>query len=112
MDRSRKNPEAYIEADLDFHLALAEAVANPIILTLIDSIVDLLREQRLRIFWVPGGPERGQVHHKLILQAIEQRDPVNARLAMSAHLQQVAIDARGATGKSQAFKTFAGSSEV
>jgi GntR family transcriptional repressor for pyruvate dehydrogenase complex len=46
MDRSRKNPEAYIEADLDFHLALAEAVANPIILTLIDSIVDLLREQR------------------------------------------------------------------
>src|ERR1700688_4514027 len=30
MDRSQKDPEAYIEADLDFHLALAEAAANPL----------------------------------------------------------------------------------
>jgi len=29
MDRQRLEPEAYIEADLDFHLALAEAAANP-----------------------------------------------------------------------------------
>src|ERR1700757_40591 len=28
MDRAQRDPEAYIEADLDFHLALAEAVAN------------------------------------------------------------------------------------
>src|SRR6202044_507356 len=28
MDRAQKDPEAYIEADLDFHLALAEAVAR------------------------------------------------------------------------------------
>ena len=46
MDRAQKDPEAYIEADLDFHLALAEGAANPLILSLIDSIVGLLREQR------------------------------------------------------------------
>jgi len=28
MERAQKDPEAYIEADLDFHLALAEAAAN------------------------------------------------------------------------------------
>ena len=68
MDRSQKDPEAYIEADLDFHLALAEAVANPLILSLIDSIVGLLRQQRIKIFNVEGGPQRGQVHHKRILE--------------------------------------------
>src|SRR5579863_9001816 len=36
MDRALKDADAYIEADLDFHLALAEAAANPLILSLID----------------------------------------------------------------------------
>ena len=96
MDRHRQNPDAYIEADLDFHLALAEAAANPLILSLLDSIVGLLREQRIRIFNVSGGPDRGQVHHQRILEAIENRDPIKARTAMRAHLQQVREDSTAA----------------
>jgi GntR family transcriptional regulator, transcriptional repressor for pyruvate dehydrogenase complex len=92
MDRNLHDPEAYVEADLDFHLAMAEAVGNPLILSLLDSIVGLLREQRSRIFDVAGGPERGQFHHKRILAAIEQRDPEAAREAMRAHLLQVLSD--------------------
>jgi GntR family transcriptional repressor for pyruvate dehydrogenase complex len=99
MDRSGNDPQAYIEADLDFHLALAEAAANPLILSLLDSIVGLLREQRLRIFRVPGGPERGQSHHKRILEAVEQRDPEKARDAMRAHLIQVRDDSQAPTAK-------------
>ena len=98
MDRSQKNPQAYIEADLDFHLALAEAAGNPLILSLIDSIVGLLREQRIKIFNVEGGPQRGQFHHKRILAAMEHRDPEMAREAMRAHLEQVREDARAPTG--------------
>jgi GntR family transcriptional repressor for pyruvate dehydrogenase complex len=94
MDRERTDGEAFIEADLDFHLALAEAAANPLILSLIDSIGGLLREQRMRIFYVEGGPERGQFHHKRILEAVEQRNPERAREAMRAHLQQVREDSR------------------
>jgi len=92
MDRNLRDPEAYVEADLDFHLALAEAAGNPLILSLLDSIVGLLREQRSRIFDVDGGPERGQFHHKCILATIEKRDPDAARAAMRAHLQQVLVD--------------------
>src|SRR5579863_3580678 len=99
MDRSLKDADAYIEADLDFHLALAEGAANPLILSLIDSIVGLLREQRLRIFNVAGGPERGQFHHKRILEAVDQRDPKKARDAMKAHLEQVREDCPASTGK-------------
>ena len=92
MDRKLRDPDAYVEADLDFHLALAEAVGNPLILSLLDSIVGLLREQRSRIFKVKGGPERGQFHHKRILAAIEKRDAAKAREAMRAHLKQVLSD--------------------
>ena len=98
MDLAQKDPEAYIEADLDFHLALAEAAANPLILSLIDSIVGLLREQRMKIFNVDGGPERGQIHHKRILEAMERRDPEMARVAMAAHLEQVRDDSQVSAG--------------
>jgi len=99
MDRSGQDPDAYIEADLDFHLALAEGAANPLILSLLDSVVGLLREQRLRIFRVPGGPERGQIHHKRILEAVEKHDAEMARQAMRAHLSQVRDDSQAPAAK-------------
>src|SRR5208282_1717862 len=101
MDRNLHNPDAYVEADLDFHLALAEAAGNPLILSLLDSIVGLLREQRSRIFKVRGGPERGQFHHKRILAAVEQRDPEAARQAMRAHLTQVLTDSSVSAAKDE-----------
>jgi len=104
MDKADQDPDAYIEADLDFHLALAEGAANPLILSLLDSIVGLLREQRLRIFRVPGGPERGQIHHKRILEAVEKHDPEMARQAMRAHLSQVSDDSQAAPAKRNSSK--------
>jgi GntR family transcriptional regulator, transcriptional repressor for pyruvate dehydrogenase complex len=97
MDSAKNDPDSYIEADLDFHLALAEAAANPLILSLIDSIVGVLREQRLSIFQIEGGPERGQYHHKRILEAIENHDSSGARDAMRAHLRQVRDDSRNSS---------------
>ncbi|MGC1902984.1 MAG: FadR/GntR family transcriptional regulator [Candidatus Acidiferrum sp.] len=94
MDAARLNPEGFIEGDLDFHLALAEGAGNPLIPSLIDSIVGLLREQRMRTYYVDGGPERGQYHHKRILEAIEHRDSNAAREAMCAHLRQVREDSQ------------------
>ncbi len=95
MDRSLDSAESYIEADLDFHLALAEASNNAIILALLDLFVDLLREQRMKIFRVEGGPQRGQVHHKRILAAVAARQPEAARAEMRQHLRQVRADSLG-----------------
>lgn len=94
MERSLDDAGAYIEADLDFHLALAEAAQNPLVLTLIDSIVGLLRAQRTRVFQAPDGPARGQHHHRRILRAVESHDPDAARAAMQSHLEQVREDAQ------------------
>lgn len=95
MDQSFDDPQACIDADLDFHLTLAEAVGNPVILALIDSIVDVLREKRMRVFEVRGGVERARLHHSKILDAIEARDPAAAREAMRAHLRQVREEGAG-----------------
>ena len=99
MDAALEDPDKFIEADLDFHLACAEATQNALIPALIDSIVDLLREQRARIFRVAGGPQRGQFHHKRILDTIVRHDPGAARDAMRAHLRQVREDSQASAAQ-------------
>ena len=97
MDASLDDADAYISADNNFHQALAKGTQNVLILAFVDSIVYLLSEQRKQIFSVKGGPERGQIHHKHILEAVMRHDPEAARTAMYAHLQQVRDDVKAAT---------------
>ncbi len=92
MDASIGNADLFVEADLDFHLALAEATQNPLIPALMDTIIGLLREQRRRTALVEGGLQRGQFHHKKILEAIIKHDSQAARIAMQHHLEQVRSD--------------------
>jgi GntR family transcriptional repressor for pyruvate dehydrogenase complex len=92
MDNSIEDAEAFIEADLAFHLALAHATKNALIPLLIDPIVDMLQEQRIRIFETDKGSECGQIHHKKIFQCINQHDAQGAHDAMTAHLEQVRKD--------------------
>jgi GntR family transcriptional repressor for pyruvate dehydrogenase complex len=92
MDLMIDDAEAFIEADLAFHLALSHATNNVLIPLLIDPIVDMLQEQRIRIFEMKKGSARGQYHHKRILACIVDRDPTAAHDAMEAHLAQVRKD--------------------
>lgn len=100
MDTALDDVDAFVEADLDFHLALAEATQNLIIPALIDTIIDLLREQRRNTGLVNGGLKRGQFHHKKILDAVIHRDPDAARIAMQRHLEQVREDSGASPAKS------------
>jgi len=99
MDTALDNVDVFVEADLDFHLALAEGTQNPIIPILMDSIIDLLREQRKRIGLTKGGLQRGQVHHKKILDAVTRHNADAARQAMQDHLKQVRKDSKTSAAK-------------
>jgi len=101
MDTALDNVDVFVEADLDFHLALAEGTQNPFIPILMDSIIDLLREQRKRIGLTKGGLKRGQVHHKKILDAVTRRDAQAARQAMQDHLKQVREDSKASTANAE-----------
>jgi len=92
MDQAMDDPDTYIEADLDFHLALAQGSNNALIPVLIDSLVDLLREHRKRAASIEGGLEHGQPYHKIILEAIKNNDANAARDSMRAHLKQIRKD--------------------
>ncbi len=97
MDDNLEDADAFIAADNNFHEALARATQNALILILVNSIVNLLSEQRKQVFEVEGGPQRGQVHHRRILESIMRRDPEAARAAMRSHLRQVREDVSGFT---------------
>jgi GntR family transcriptional repressor for pyruvate dehydrogenase complex len=92
MDRALDDADTYIAGDNDFHRTLAQATRNPLILVLTDAIVGLLSEQRKLIFAVEGGPQRGQQHHKRLLEMVLQRDAEGARECMRAHMWQVRND--------------------
>lgn len=92
MDGALDDAATFIEADLDFHLALADGTQNPLVLLLVDALIDLLRELRVRTSRAEGGLARAQQHHKGILKAVEARDPQAARQAMRRHLAQVRRD--------------------
>jgi DNA-binding FadR family transcriptional regulator len=92
MDQAMDDADAYIRADNAFHLALARATGNALVMILVEPIVELLSAQRKEIFDTPTGPQDGQYHHKRILRAIEQHDGETARQCMQEHLQQVRRD--------------------
>lgn len=98
MDEAIEDAERFVEADLQFHLLLAEATHNPLLPLLINPIVELLREQRQRIFNTSGGARRGQQHHRAILRAVIARDPAAAHSAMLSHIAQVTADSRAPGG--------------
>lgn len=90
------NLDAYIEADLGFHMLLASSTGNPLFPILINPIVDLQQEQRKHMFRVSGAPFRGQRHHKRILAAISLHAPELAYNEMTEHLKQVREDTESA----------------
>jgi len=94
MDHLIQDEDGFIEADQEFHSMLAEATHNSLILVLLQPIVELLQAQRRRIFNARNGAERGQTHHRAILQAILNRDPSGARQAMREHIKQVTEDSQ------------------
>ncbi len=89
MDVALEDVERYVRTDQRFHLLLAEATQNKMFPMLTESMAELLHESRRLIFGVAGAPNRGQAHHRALLEALERRDAGAARRAMEEHLEQV-----------------------
>ncbi len=75
-----------IKADTTFHFLLAEAAANDILLRIMDSLMELLRETREASLQTGDRSIRSMRQHKAILRAIESRDPAAAEKRMREHI--------------------------
>ena len=86
MRASIDNLKAFVEADLQFHLELAQSIDNTVLLDLLQSIRSLLR------VWVDRAvqqPEQALIaieEHAAVYAAIATRDPDAAASAMAAHM--------------------------
>jgi DNA-binding FadR family transcriptional regulator len=92
MEELLEDGEQFIHLDTAFHTILAEASNNQVLLILTQSIQDTLEKIRSIILASPGVTQRANLHHRMILQAIQDRDPEKADRAMLAHLHQVQGD--------------------
>ncbi|MGB9662903.1 MAG: FadR/GntR family transcriptional regulator [Moorellaceae bacterium] len=86
------------ETDVRFHLAIAEAAHNSVLARLMQTVSEtmrqVLRSTRQRLYLAPGNAQKLYEQHKLIYQAIAARDSRAARRAMSQHLRFVAGELR------------------
>jgi len=81
--------EKHVEADTAFHHGIVRATHNAVLLIVMSSVNDLLRENRRLTFQAPGMIAEAASWHQVILDALARHDAEGARQAMLSHLKQV-----------------------
>ena len=69
----------YIDADLRFHLAIADATQNRFALHMMQALRDLFRRALTSVYQIPGKPGDSLEQHRLILDAIAGGTPTGAQ---------------------------------
>lgn len=95
MEAGLDSEEQFITADLRFHLLVAQATRNRVLLHLMDAIRTLLHRSLSSSYHISGSPGRAIEMHRLILEAIEARRPEEARQRMQEHVSRVERDISG-----------------
>jgi GntR family transcriptional repressor for pyruvate dehydrogenase complex len=85
--------DRFVNADLRFHLTIAEATGNRLILYSMQAARDVVRRALEQVVKVPRSPESAIVEHRAVREAIAARNPDWARNAMREHLERVERDA-------------------
>jgi GntR family transcriptional repressor for pyruvate dehydrogenase complex len=90
---TRRNPTDEARLDADFHLSIIEASHNVIMLHMMRSMYELLREgvfyNRQAMFKQRTTRDELLGQHRVINDAIQSRDPAASRAAVEAHLNYV-----------------------
>lgn len=94
MKTAAGNEELGEQADLSFHFAIARAANNPLLLTLMNQVSDLMLQsvREVRRIWIYSKEittDRLYMEHAQILDTIVKRDPIKAQRLMLNHLDNV-----------------------
>jgi GntR family transcriptional regulator, transcriptional repressor for pyruvate dehydrogenase complex len=90
MEQSKDSPLEFMQADIEFHLAVGQAAHNSILLNALHLIRNLLQD------WIKSSLQMGGVattaleHHQAIFLAIAKKNVPAARAAMQKHLEEMA----------------------
>jgi GntR family transcriptional repressor for pyruvate dehydrogenase complex len=86
METSSRDEKRFAALDLEFHLTLAEASENLLIVDLVSMIRGQLEKTLARVLLLPNALPLSLKEHVAIVNAIKRRDPDGARDAMQSHL--------------------------
>ncbi|MEN5277169.1 transcriptional regulator NanR [Brucella sp. TWI432] len=80
--------DAFISADMEFHIRIAKISGNPIFVAVSESMLSWLREYHTHMLIWTGKENYTLVEHEEILDSIAKRDPDAAEGAMLHHLER------------------------
>ncbi len=90
MVEHKNDPRAFAQADLSFHLALARATANPVVIKVNAVITDILKVSMYGIVDSLGTKD-GLYYHRKILDAIKARKGSRAESLMAEHVERTVL---------------------
>lgn len=76
-----------LEHDIQFHMRLAMATGNRVLFELQQILLQRLRASIHKLLLEPGRPPLSVRQHREVIEAIEKRDPIEARRRMVEHLR-------------------------
>jgi GntR family transcriptional repressor for pyruvate dehydrogenase complex len=85
----RDDPKSLKEKDQLFHLALARATGNTILLQIMERLTDVLGESRMELSQSTIRHQVSVKGHARIVAAIQHRDPDAAHHSMNTHLDEI-----------------------
>jgi GntR family transcriptional regulator, transcriptional repressor for pyruvate dehydrogenase complex len=88
-EEKQSQGEFAIAEDSEFHYSIALASGNSVVLKVIDTLMDLLRDTREHSLQVEGRPPKSLAGHRRILAAIKRHDAEAAKAAMRRHIEDV-----------------------
>ncbi len=98
--RTAKNARDYARADAGFHRKIAECAGNAMFRAMFEMIIRVREKAdwtRVRQYYFRhDGARRSFEEHRLIIDAIGERDPQAAATAMQDHLRKVSASLLGA----------------
>jgi GntR family transcriptional regulator, transcriptional repressor for pyruvate dehydrogenase complex len=89
LDLENLTVEEILAYDLEFHSMLANATNNPVLVKLYQTIVPLLADSRTKVNLIPGARDKAWIFHRLMYEAVKNKDGEAARQHMIRHLEDL-----------------------
>lgn len=86
-ETARHTLEEQVSCDLQFHLAIAEASGNNVLLNLMNTLSEALRSTLRTTHEAAADPQASIREHRLLYEAIQNRDAKSAAELIAGHLE-------------------------
>ena len=71
---------------MEFHLVIVRSAQNRFLNQTLGTLQEIMRHSMDNTLKLPGRIDQSEEEHSIILEAIEKRDPIKARLMIIQHI--------------------------